>query len=649
MSVSYNKRLFIEREKKGLSLKDAAKGIGISRFALFLYENGYFRPSKKALTKIKEFYEIKEDFKAEEEYPQSYEFTSKEKKPKKKRLLFFGIISTLALGIFFSGAGLFNESTNSDKHYFGEVYEEAKRVAFEKGKPGRDLITDSEYYYLADGDDPSNGMIIFYTKNSVLNFNTTIITHSIIDSEKPEYGLNHLQFQFGDKLSTDSYICKVTYKSSKAKILLTCDFEYKNEEVKTLNNLAIQKLGETDISEEFLLFLINFSITGDVYSFSKILSNSLGREVDFYNDFLFAREQGRKTIYRMQIWGLSLLSFSIPAFFIGIALLVFTLIKGSKKLEKVNTLNNDNKISKPLPKDLNINVGIPDYLIIWLSRIMAFGSLAMMLLSSLGGLFLSLPPLFKDQTFLDFLRICFIAAPFLRQLVIVRSIKNAKIVLKEFTKFSLLHIFIASFESILIYVTSMWGYDVASLLYSYIPSTIFYVTALNYLIAIFLFVTPSFIKSKKQVIIYRLLSLIPFGIIIASTIISNAHDLFYGFESNIYLAFWISNPNLCLTIIVALFIYVTYFIDVYFRHRFSSKDAELFKNGNLYMLILNVTCVLIMVLIALVDMAFKGNEIAYYLGVGNNIWILTLIPFILLCKYGVNLESLEGTKELSLK
>lgn len=65
---------------------------------------------------------------------------------------------------------------------------------------------------------------------------------------------------------------------------------------------------------------------------------------------------------------------------------------------------------------------------------------------------------------------------------------------------------------------------------------------------------------------------------------------------------------------------------------------EAFRSGDKYNLITNIICSAIILVVGLLDLAFINNEVAYYLGLGQNLWVLTLIPFVLLIKFGPNFE-----------
>ena len=83
---SYNAQLVKLRKDRNLTLKEAAKGIGITRFTLFLFENGYFRPRGKTLRKINGFYESHISPHGLEAYPTPID-TITQKEYNKKSLL----------------------------------------------------------------------------------------------------------------------------------------------------------------------------------------------------------------------------------------------------------------------------------------------------------------------------------------------------------------------------------------------------------------------------------------------------------------------------------------------------------------------------------------------------------------------------------
>ena len=636
MGISYNRQLIEDREKAGLSLKAAAKAIGISSFRLFLYENGYARPRGKALGKIESFYGVPLIFSGTNEYPSRVPEAEKPSKPRKKKLIVSGVITALAAGLFVGGTLLFGDSASIRTSNYGKTYNEVRAKAFEKGQPGRDLVTDLEYFYFDNqASGLGRGSILFYTTNSFLYFNTSTYTNNIGFVDMPELGICRHQFQFGGDMSKNSYVCTFTFGSSKAAMFFTAEVLYQNKPVDHFDKLVVHTQSEIPVTEEFALDMFNKRIDEVMKTFSKTLTASTGKDISFYDDFLPAREQGRKANLAMQSWGLGMLFLSIFTFFIAATVFLFTLLSGRRKEVAERAVEGG-----PLPRDLSPNLGVPDYILIWISRILGYGSLVVLIVVSLLNIVAKLPPFFSDPAFLNFLRTSFLVAPFIRLWVIARSPANARVFLGETFKHAILHLFIATLETILIAITQMWGYNIASLLSRYIPSTVFFVAALNYLICFFLFVTPSFVDTKKKTVLWRLLSLLPVLAIAVATGFDKASDLIYGAEKNIYFGVWIANTSVLLSLASLLLIYGVFFVGAFNKRKYGESLFHLYRNGNRYQLSVNIVCTLCIVIVGFVDLACRGNEYAYYLGLGYGAWVFTLIPFVLLCKSGPDLSPL---------
>lgn len=656
MNNSYNQQLVEKRNEKKLSLKEAAKAIGISPFFLFLYENGYFRPSKKALKKIQKFYKFKLDYSNGQEYPDATPvYKHKKKQNLKRKFIINGAICVSSLILILTGSLLFATSARNTSSHYGETYTALKEKAFSEGTSGKDMLTNLEYYYLDrsyDTESPYSADISFsfFKTNSILYFNKSTYSVNSTSLLFPELGLGRYRYQFGGSLAQSSYICDFSFQSSSKGIYFTCRVDYQGKETDKIQDFRVIVQGSSvKVDEEMAIGVFNFAIKDVSAVFDRTLTHYLEKDVSFYNDFLADRETGRKVNFAMQISGLSLLFPAIVTFFISLIIIVFYLLDKSKSFltEFKSDVTMESEENKPLPKDLKINIGIPDYIVIWISRVMCFGSIGLILLLSLLKLVANFTP---NESFLSFLQICFVSAPFLKQSVLVRSIKKSKTLFIEIIRNFLLHIFIATMETTLIGITDMWGYDIGSLVYKFLPSTIFLAVALNYLIFFFLFFTPKQIakKGNKKIVYWRLLSLVPLGLIIMTILVGNSYNLFYGVKRNVYLDFWFSNSKIEISIVCVLFIYSLFFLRLFFQKKYGRKAAARFYNGNLYMLLSNIICLVIIMLVGLIDIAFIKNEVGHYLGMGNNVWLLTLTPLILFTKSGPNTVEITSTEDPSI-
>ena len=637
MDKSYNQQLVFERENRGLSIKEAAKEIGISTISLFFYERGYFRPKKKALEKIQNFYK-NIDFSGEKEYPQESLFViNKKSKSKKVKLIVSGAIAAVSLGLVITGASIFTKSATNTSSYYGKIYNQTRQASIDSGQTGRDILTDLEYTYIFNKDYNGRADILFYKTNSILYFNNSTYSMTSKVDEYLELGNGRFRYQFGGSLGTSSYICTFSYKSNDAGMFFSSDILYENKPITRIDHLNVMLETSVPVTNELAISLFNARIDQATTALSTLLTNTLEKNVDFYEDFLRDREAGRTVNFRLQISGLVLLITFLASFFISLAILS-SLSIGLIKQRKDEKAASEEINERPLPKDFGFQFGIPDYLLGWILKVISFVSMVLLLLSSFGGLFLKLPPLFTNETFLTLCRVGFAGGIFVRLIITLTANKKKHTLFKETVKYLLLYLTLASFETAIMGIAETWGYDVSNLIYKFVPRSVLLAAFLSCLLFYFLCFTPSYIKNKKKVfiVLWRCLAIIPLGMIIVITLVGNSYELFYGATKNIYYIFWLSNVNFSLSITSILFIFALFFIRMFFNKRYGKEKASLYFNGNRFNVIINCCYALIILIMGLVDLAFKGNTVAYYLNLGTNIWMLLFIPFVLLTKYGPN-------------
>lgn len=644
--TSYNVQLSLLRKKRNLSLKEAAKQIGISRFVLYLYENGYFRPSKAALKNIEEFYQEKISFEGESAYPAPL----KEKAIKEKKESFlikrivFGTLSLFTLLSVITGIILFNKSVNNKTSYYGETYNEMKAKVEDHGEVGHDLVTALTYHYIDNYDAPNYASIIYYQTNNILYFNEAIYSTTYLTSD---YGVVRYHFKFGSNLSVNSNVCEFHFGSWSLGIYATCNFTYTGEKIDKVNNYNLQLAASEKIEEQEVVDIINNKIDDVEQTFSSILSLELEKDTSFYHDFLPAREKGRKVNFALQIAALLLILPGVVAFFIFFGLFVKAMIANIKPRLVTSETNKGLNKSETLPKDLRINFGIPDMFIIIISKFLQYGSIIIMLLSIIGKVGLPLPAFMSNANFISFLRIAFLAGIFLEHFTMIGRIKKATTLFQTIVLNLGLFLFIATIETTVILITNAWGYDFATFIVKFIPSNVYQVVAVHYLIFLFLFFQPPFLNKRKKYVrvIWHSLSLIPLGFLIAIYFLSNSYMLTYGVENNIFIDFWFPNGFLALSVVCVLFMYITFAVRIYYERKFGQSKAQSFFYGDRYTLIENAICCILIIVVGAIDFVFENNQYAYYLGLGSNYWIFAMIPFIILCKYSPNNQQIFVFKE----
>ena len=630
---NYNIRLVELRKEKGLSIKDAAKQMGISRYKLYFYENGYFTPSKKNLKKINDFYEVDLSIMGEDGYPAPNRVEKpirKRKENLKRKRITFGILSAISLVFVAAGAILFSQSVGNIDRYYGETYNSLRQSVVDKGDYGYDLVTSMRYHYVSEDGGDSQASVVFYQTNNILYFNECTYSKTYFNGT---WDLERFHYHFGFNLGINSYVCQFTYSSLINGTSFSCEFLYDTRLLDNIYNFKVIVYGDSDITELFALEKANSQLPNINTVLSKLMSDTLERNVDFYEDFLPAREQGRIVNFALQITGLILVFLGIIMFFIFFGIFMRLLLKNIRPRLVVSETEVNNK-KEPLPEDLKLGFGVPDVVIVLFGKVFQYGSMVLFFaafIASLGVPFLSF--LANPQLLMIF-RWSWIAGVFLEHFVMVSRIKKPDTLFKEIIYNIGLFLFIATIETVLISITNAWGYDLSGLLYKYIPGNIYQVVAIHYFLFLFLFFEPKFLsKAKHSRVVWHFLSIIPLGLLITAYFFSNSYALMYGVKENIFINIWFPTAYLSLSTVSVLFIYITFFARLYYEKKFGKANAHIYFLGNRYCLNENLICTILIALMAMIDLFLVNNQYAYYLGLGNNYWLFALIPFILLCKY----------------
>ena len=653
---NYNIHLSELRKKANLSLKDAAKSSGVHRWKLYLYENGYFRPTKKDVQKLNTFYNTDISLQGEAAYPAptKEKALKKEKENLKAKRIAFGAVSGGILLLILAGALMFNTSVNNTKSYYGTTYNEMRERVINNGDYGYDMVTSLKYYYVSEqphGNDDAT--IVFYDTDNILYFNECSYSKTEGTIVNGEFGINRYRYELGSNLGVSSYYCKFNFGSVLTGSYFSCEFQYTGGPVTEIKNLKNLITASGDVSYDDAIKIVNSQIEDLGVSLSSLLSKYLEREVDFYQDFLPAREKGRKINFSLQITGLLLIIPGIITFFIFFSIFVKYMIRNIKPRLVDSEPKDYSQKKEPLPHDININFGIPDFFIVLLGRILQYGSMVLLIVAFIARLGVPFLSPFSNPILLTIFRLSILAGIFLEHFVMIGRIKKSTILFHEIIYNLGLFLFIATIETVVISLTNAWGYNFASLIYKYIPSNVYQVVAVHYLIFLFLFFQPAFLRKKGKVAraIWHSLSLIPFGFLVVTYFLSNGYALVYGVKENIFVNFWFPNGFLLLSIVCVIFLYLTFAIRLFYEKRFGQHNAQLFFYGDRYTIYENLICAGLIIIAAALDLIFKNNQYAYYLGLGDNTWLFALIPFVVLCRYSPNNQQIflinEEMKELA--
>ena len=166
-----------------------------------------------------------------------------------------------------------------------------------------------------------------------------------------------------------------------------------------------------------------------------------------------------------------------------------------------------------------------------------------------------------------------------------------------------------------------------SLSYAAFPNPFFSATC-YYMIMLFLFFTPSYIKTKKRLIVFRSLAIIPIILIILFFILGNADILFnHQFESY-WTKYLFRGDRFPISMLAVSYLVSLYFLRLYYKKKYGEKNAFRYFMGNRYILIKNAIAALLIIIIWAIELSLSGNTQLNKMGIGINTYLIILAPLV---------------------
>lgn len=644
----YNAHFIELRNKKGLSIKEAAKEIGIHSFTLALYERGIFKPRKKILKRINEFYQSDVVLEGEDSYPIPIQQKRKKITRKgmiKRRIIFGGLSFIFAVSAVIGGV-VFSQSVNNPKSYYGKVYNDLEVITNKQGDIAHEVVTGLEYRNLhTSNDDGEVISVVYYRENSLLYFNRVDFYNlDYIDSNIVKH-----TFQFGSNLGVSSYVGTYVFSSYIGAQYASCNFLYEDHQIKKVYNLFLNKGAKGEVDEEFMFNNIETQIPYVEERISSFMSQKLFHDVSFYDDFLAAREEGRIVNFNMQRYGITFLILGITLFFTFTLFFIRTFLIEYEERHPQPEEEIKDTSKKTLPTDISMPFGLPHRLAAYLFRSMVFISVIFVILSVLGSVGI-LPSFFANKNFGKTVRYINISFLVLYHLAIYLSTKNARGLGKVALSDAYVFLFVASLETALFVVLDAWGYEFSTIADSYIPINYLGLFFCLSLTSLFLFTYPKFIANRGKVarIIWHSLAIIPIAALIVFQRVGLSYLLDYGVKKNIYITIWFPKGYFILFMAIAFYLVATFFFRLYNEMRYSTKKAHIYFYGDRYSLIETSILSFSFIVGGIIDISLSYSQYASYMGIGGNYWYFILAILVFIIKVEPNYQESIGITYVNL-
>ena len=635
MRESYNIYLYKKRKESKFSLFKFAKKIGVNFFLYYLVERGYIKPTKGMVNKFSIYFD--EDYsiylEGESSYPEEYVIES-QSTLYRRFLKFLGKksvrISFLSLSIacvasIISGVVITKTYSNNPRNFYDDTIYNLNKDIKEKGGITITLLDDflrpeiSEYkkddhFYSIKG---NYSEIKFYQMSFTAsswketNFRVTLALNTFGSNE------NTLLFR-GTVINYEyNYIANaaISLENGDAKVLY---LKYQNDE---------HAKKEEPKMKEFL--------AQEAFVFSErmetLIEKNTGNKIVF-KDFLKKINDGHK--FQLSVDGVmsALIYGGLLVGLIFSFAFLFSLMFGNKE-GKVIALSHSDELfgytkKNEMKKDIKFSPFIPETLLELFGIVLVLiGSMRIVyyFFVIFGGIPLSSSDL---QSIPNVLMTVFMTGMFLLYFVDFDIFLDDWRVLRNIPLYFFTFIFLYVIEASLMSTLQGSNNIIAAYLSNFYIPNVFGTVACYFLIMMFLFFTPKFIKTKRALIIFRLCSLIPVIWIIICYIMRHA-DVLFGANLNIWVSYFFAGERVTFSMLAILYLFGYFGLRQFFKWRLGEQEANRYFNGNKFLFMKNILACLIILAVWLVDLYFNHTSIGKSLDLGLSTQIIILIPFIL--------------------
>ena len=636
LKQSYNFFLYETRMRKKMSRFKFAKYIKVPFIRYRLIELGYLKPSKKDVINISRQLNIEYDKYLEG--ANGYPTELPDKKPNVISRGFYRLLGMKGLRIalvslsvvftlfFISGAIYIHKDTNETRYYTTEVLKLRDDVN-NYGTAGISLTGDFTYPQIAsvtkDGDNDKEVQIksSYNTKYVRLKFSET--------------------YWFGEDYRLHFVFSKMSKDYTSQYTLTIFDYQ-KNESISAIATLGNGEKPSkvegffNELSPE-LDQLVNdvIDVTNNDFNadFENLILEKLGYSIDFETDIALPLAQAEN---KQGSIGMMMIMIVLGCLVLG-ALSIFgayfAFVYGTKKKETkvfdhTDELLGFKSMRKPMKKDMRVIPFLPETVLEIIGIIIvALGSLRIVVFAMS---FISYSSQNIEYATGQLLTLQMLGM-FLLYFIDFDIFADDRRVLRNVVLYPLLFFVIYYVEATIMSALGESTSLIAMVLSEkfLIPNPFFSVTC-YYALMMFLFYTPKFIKSKKGLIIYRSLGALPVLYIVVSFLICNGDVIFGWPKLNVWVKYFFIGERLPFSMLAILYLVGLFFLRLYCKNRYGEENAKKYFMGNRFIFLKNIMTILIVVIVFLFDLMFKGNATFNKIGLGVNGSLLLLIPLLLL-------------------
>ena len=628
---SYNRVLFDRRLELGLRRHKFAKSIGMGYFRYYLIECGYVRPRPKDIEIFSKA--LGEDFNqymggiagCPEELPDK-ESTRLSKwffrlLGKKWMRFTLTIVTSLFLVAFVVGQSVSAYDINHEENFYNETCVVLHRKIVDKG--------DYNFQFIGD---PTFPQISTKTTDSLGNEKFIQIRTNGEDSE--------FSFEFSEIYWNDDYRFYFAEDETEegasaytVQILTYSDGKFYDGFIVQTDDLVLPFVDEDTIPEAAVEAMVEvFEANSFEEDFKNLISSEFSMTVDFRNDILipyhlsYSRLSAREMIFGVILGIVCLIVGALSLF--GT---IFAFVYGSSPEDGIKSFNHSDALlgfrrsAEPKKKDLKFSPFLPETLMELIGiGLVALGSLRVILLS-MNVITYSSEATTRAATFFSVQ----LMGMFLLYFIDFDLFLDDKRMIRNIASYSIVFLVLYFLE-----VTLITNFNSAGII-AQLGSSLFLVpnpfgsVACYYSLMMFLFFTPKFIKSKKGLITFRCLGILPIMYLVASFLIYHA-DVIFGYEfESLWFRYFFTSERLPFTMLAVLYLVGYFFMRLHYKRLYGEENAKKYFMSNRFIMTKNIMTATLVVLVWIFEMIFSTNGTMNKIGIGLSKYLIVLAPLLL--------------------
>nr|MBQ6242039.1 helix-turn-helix transcriptional regulator [Lachnospiraceae bacterium] len=632
--ASYNIVLYEARMKSGLSRRKFARSLKILPLHYRLMESGYLKPGRRTKAKVSAY--LGEDYQPYCEGISSYPEDLPEKERLKISVIFFNMLGAAPFRVFlclliFALLGCLSYGIREYGRCREEPMEDASIVLKEvldgvRNEGGFTLSPSGSIarYEVYSVEGNSKMVSIKADPDDSFPYNIDFTVHHWTDEGRLSYLISLNEDAPGTvSAGYSDYATNQTYEA-------VIDRNGPVPVVKDLRS-RISYIADPALTEELNAILLSRIDTFDS-DIEALIHSRLGMDLGFDNlsrDGIGAYQAYNYRFIRSLIFMIGGGCLALIVLFC----LIYSLIYGTKNGVRRTPMTNYNLVryaKRAEPKtDLRLTPFLPDTLLSLIgSTILLLSSMRIVTYAfvfiGVGNLDLTTAGTLNTQ-FMNY----FYLGMFLLYFLDFDTFLDDMRVMGKIFMYLLLYLGLFALEySILSYLSESSSplYQMAA---GFTPPNMFGTICLYFVIMLFLFFTPRFVRTRKRLLAYRLCSLIPVAVIFGAHVIAKGSVQFFGHELPLMLRLLLNEEKIAFSVLCVGYLFMLFFLRLFYEHRYGTENARRIFNGNRFIWVKNgLTCGLIVLIVA-VNALMGRSARAVDFGWGQTTDLLLLIPLIL--------------------